>query len=318
MRRRAARTSFAALAVFSLVLTACGTSADSKTSSASGAINVVASTNVYGDIAKTIGGEHVTVEAIISKTSQDPHSYEATAQDRLKLSHAKLVIENGGGYDSFMDGLTQASKVDPANVISAVDVSGLDSSSTQGSTNAVHGHTDFNEHVWYSLETMGKVADTVAAHLSKLDATNAAQFGSNAKTFKSSLTKLGTRLETIKSEHPGTAVAITEPVPLYLVEQAGMENKTPEAFSHAIEEGTDVPATVLRSTLELFSSHQVKLLAYNEQTEGSQTQALKQAAEDSGIPVLNFTETMPESSNYLQWMTANVSSLESAFQQAKS
>ena len=43
-------------------------------------------------------------------------------------------------------------------------------------------------------------------------------------------------------------------------------NRTPEAFSEAIEEGTDVPPAVLQETLALFSDGSVALLAYNEQT----------------------------------------------------
>src|SRR6478609_11298297 len=98
--------SLAALAGFSLLLTACGTGGGAPSASrgaddSPGTINVVASTNVYGDIARAIGGDKVSVTAIITKTSQDPHSYEATAQDRLAISKAELVIENGGGYDGF-------------------------------------------------------------------------------------------------------------------------------------------------------------------------------------------------------------------------
>jgi zinc/manganese transport system substrate-binding protein len=96
-RPAAARTSLAALAGLSLLLTACAPAA--APSAEPEGIDVVASTNVYGDIARAVGGDKVNVTAIINKTSQDPHSYEATAQDRLVISKAELVIENGGGYD---------------------------------------------------------------------------------------------------------------------------------------------------------------------------------------------------------------------------
>jgi zinc/manganese transport system substrate-binding protein len=86
---------------------------------------VVASTNVYGDIAKVVGGDNVSVTAIINKTSQDPHSYEATAQDRLAVSKADLVVENGGGYDDFLHTLVEDSSIDAHNVLNAVELSGL-------------------------------------------------------------------------------------------------------------------------------------------------------------------------------------------------
>ena len=68
----------------------------------SSGIQVVASTSVYGDIARAIGGEAVSVTSLISDAAQDPHSYEASARDQLALSHADVVIENGGGYDDFV------------------------------------------------------------------------------------------------------------------------------------------------------------------------------------------------------------------------
>jgi zinc/manganese transport system substrate-binding protein len=40
-----------------------------------------------------------------------------------------------------------------------------------------------------------------------------------------------TKLDAIKAAHHSEAVAVTEPVPLYLLETAGLQNKTPEAFS---------------------------------------------------------------------------------------
>ena len=55
-----------------------------------GIVDVVASTSVYGDIVSSIGGDKVRVSSIINRTSQDPHSYEATTQDKLAVSKAEL------------------------------------------------------------------------------------------------------------------------------------------------------------------------------------------------------------------------------------
>ncbi|MFJ4207228.1 metal ABC transporter solute-binding protein, Zn/Mn family [Paenarthrobacter sp. NPDC089675] len=317
MRRYAARLSMAAFtAVAAISLSSCAGAAGSGSPSSSGALEVVTSTNVYGDIVKTVGGDKVNVSSIISKTSQDPHSYEASAQDKLVVSKAKLVVENGGGYDGFLHKLADDTNVGHDNMISAVEVSGLapadanhseDSHATDGHD---HSHGDFNEHVWYSLDSMGKLADAVATKLGSLDSASAETFKSNAGAFKSKLAELAGKLSALKSANDGAPVAITEPVPLYLLESAGLVNKTPEAYSAAIEEGTDVPASVLKETTDMVAH--VRLLAYNEQTEGPQTESVKKAAEASGVPVVNFTETLPEGKDYLQWMTANVDSISSA------
>ncbi|MGF6833811.1 zinc/manganese transport system substrate-binding protein [Paenarthrobacter sp. TE4293] len=319
MRRSAARLSMAASAgIAALLLSSCAGTAGANNSSSSGAIEVVTSTNVYGDVVKAIGGDKVNVNAIITKTSQDPHSYEANAQDKLVISKAKLVVENGGGYDGFLHKIADETKVGHENMISAVEISGLapeeeaHSDEAHGEEGHTHDHGEFNEHVWYSLETMGKLADAVAGKLGSLDAGSAATFTANAEAFKAKLADLTGKLDAIKAANEHAPVAVTEPVPLYLLEAAGLENKTPEAYSAAIEEETDVPAAVLKETTDLVSAKSVRFLAYNQQTEGPQTEAVKRAAEAADVPVVNFTETLPDGKDYLQWMADNVESVSSA------
>lgn len=329
MRHPAARMSLAAATGLALFLTGCasaGANQADPSQSAEGTISVVTSTNVYGDIVKAIGGDKVSVSSIITKTSQDPHSYEASAQDKLLISKAKLVVENGGGYDGFLHKLADDTGLGHDNMISAVEVSGLapeesaahSEEATHGTGSHDHDHGEFNEHVWYNVDAMGKLADAVAAKLGTLDAASASEFTSKAAAFKSSLTELGGKLASIKSGNATPApTAVTEPVPLYLLEAAGLENKMPEAFTAAIEEGTDVPAAVLKSATDLASSKEIRLLAYNAQTEGPQTEAVKKAAEAAGVPVVDFTETLPEGmepdgKSYLKWMAANVDNIAGA------
>src|SRR6478752_7064232 len=79
-----------------------GQSTDSSAAAGTGPIPVVTSTNVWGDIVSQIGGEQVNVTALISDPAADPHSFEPNAQAQLALSKAALVVENGGGYDDFV------------------------------------------------------------------------------------------------------------------------------------------------------------------------------------------------------------------------
>lgn len=85
-----------------------------------GKMRVVASTNVYGALAAEVGGDRVDVTSLIDSAEKDPHSYEASARDRLAVQQADLVIENGGGYDAFMTELRDGSD---AAVITAAEFS---------------------------------------------------------------------------------------------------------------------------------------------------------------------------------------------------
>ena len=85
-----------------LALTGCGAQ-NSASDSKDDVVKVVTTTDVYADVVRQIAGDKVEVTSLISSTSQDPHSYEATASDRLKVKDADLVVLNGGGYDQFLE-----------------------------------------------------------------------------------------------------------------------------------------------------------------------------------------------------------------------
>jgi zinc/manganese transport system substrate-binding protein len=258
-----------------------------------GVIHIVASTNVYGDIAAAIGGDQVEVVSIVDDPAQDPHSVEASARVQLELSRADLVIENGAGYDEWLDVLLR----------------GLDNPPTTLAAWAVSPHageTDVNEHVWYDFDTVQAVATELRTVLTGMGVTVP------DSDFSDRLVELQKRKAEIADLAAGRGVAVTEPLPLYLLTGCGLVNVTPSAFSEAIEEGTDVPPTALRDTLALFDSGAAALLVYNEQTTSPETERGKAAAIAAGVPVVSVWETLPPGLHYLDWMSQNLDAIEAA------
>jgi len=282
-----------------LALTGCATSSASGDASSDGTIKVVASTNVYGSIVQSIGGDAVSVTSILDDPSQDPHSFESSARTQLAVSKADLIIENGGGYDDFMTTLADASGTE-ADTINVVELSGLD----QGG--------DFNEHVFYSYPTMVKLVDQVAKDLSALDEGREDTFQQNADALTKELEDLESQTAEVEQQDGGEEVAYTEPVPGYLFDAMGLENETPEAFAEAIEEDDDVPPAALKDTLALFTSGSVRLLAYNDQTSSPETEQVEQAAKDNDVPVVGVTETLPKGEDYVSWQQANIDAIQAA------
>lgn len=306
-----------ALPVAALALAGCSSGGDG--SSSEDGIQIVASTNVYGDIAEAVAGDLADVTSIITSSAQDPHEYEASAQDRLALNRADIVIENGGGYDAFLDALLESSDGGAA-VLNAVDISGLapaDGDHEEGDHEEEghegHQHIEgFNEHVWYDFHTVEHVAEELSHKLADLDPDNAGAYEENYAKLAAQIEELEASAESLKEAAEGRGVAITEPVPLYLLAEVGLVNQTPEEFSEAVEEGADVPPRVLADTLELFDGDQVSVLAYNEQTEDSTTEQVRAAAEDAGVPVVDFTETLPDNMSYVEWQQSNIDNLADA------
>lgn len=308
MRRSSTRFSIAAVTGAALLLSACGQASDPAKPAATSApgqarIAVVTSTNVYGDIARTIGGERVQVTPLISNISQDPHSYESTAQDKLALSGADLVIGNGAGYDTFLDTITKDLALKEDRILHAVDVAGPLPKDPHGA---------INEHLWYNMSSASMIAEEIASRLGALDPADAPVFTANAKKFKADAAAVSDKLAAIKARHAGEGAALTEPLPVYMLEAAGLENRTPEDFLEAAEEGNDAPADALKSTVDLVSSKSVRFLAYNDQTATPQTETLRKAAEAANLPIVEFTETLPEGKTYIQWMNDNADSIETA------
>lgn len=328
--------------VAALALAGCSTPAAGEGDD--GTITVVASTNVYGDIAATIGGDRVDVQSIITSASQDPHSYEASARDRLTVQKADLVIENGGGYDAFIDTLLQDVKT--PHVVTAVEYS-HDFPGNEGHDEAEHDHADesatdapeesdapedeahdhaedeagheghdhiegFNEHVWFDPHTMIHVVEAIADELTELDPDGAKEFAANAATLTADLEGFETELATLKTDAPDVNVFITEPLPGYLAAAAGFTDVTPEGFAESVEEGTDVAPAVLLQALDVIGSGQVTALLTNAQTGGSETQRVETAAKDAGIPVVAFTELLEDGSSYSEWMSDAIQSLAAA------
>lgn len=332
----------AALAASSLlVLAGCaaGPADGSKDGgSGDGRVQVVASTNVYGDIVRQIAGDRADVTSLIDDAAKDPHSYEATARDRLAVQKADLIVENGGGYDSFMETLREVSD---APVIVAAEFSHdypgdpheHDDASTpeptgdahddHGDEHDDHGDADdahaghdhiegFNEHVWFDVHTITHVVEQVTTDLVKLDAAGKADYEAASKKFLGELNGFETQLEGLHTELEGTKVVMTEPLPGLLAAAAGLDDVTPDGFASAVEEGNDVPPAILLETTRLISSGEVKAVLANAQTGGGETDKVEQAAKAAGVPVLTFSELLKSDQTYAEWMHAAITDLAAA------
>lgn len=291
----------ALVGILSAALVVTGCASPDPAPADDGVLRIVASTDVYGDIAAQIAGDRAEVTSIIDSPAQDPHSFEADVAVQLALSRADIIIENGGGYDDFVEILRGGVGNDSAEVITVVDV-----------VTATGVDVESNEHVWYDLGAMSALAARIEESLATADPAGAADFAARAAGFTDGLTALGERQAALATRVEGRSVLVTEPVPLYLLEGAGLVDRTPPAFSRAVEEGTDVPPAALAQTLELVRSNAVQLLAYNDQTTGPETERVLRAAAASGVPTVSFSETLPAEQNYLGWMSANLDALDTA------
>jgi zinc/manganese transport system substrate-binding protein len=283
-----------------LALSACGSSTDTdagnnlpnapvKASTApAGKLGVVAAENFWGNIAEQLGGDTVQVTSIISDPETDPHEYETNVRDGAAIAGAGFVIENGAGYDGFIDKLLKASPKRDREVLTIADVVGATG--------------DVNPHLWYNPAYVTKAAQAIEAQLAKEDPAHAAAYQSNLARFEAAEQQVVDVIDRIKAKYAGEKIAYTERVPGYLVEAAGLQLGTPASFSQSIEDDTD-PSPADNAAFQVaLTKHQVKALLYNAQVTSPTTQKLKDLAKGSGVPVVGVTETMPQNEpNFQTW-----------------
>ena len=264
---------------------------------------VVAAENFYGDIVGQIAGDHVRVTSIISDPSVDPHEYETNPRDAAAVANARLVIQNGLGYDAFIDHLLAAS---PNPQRKLIVVSAL--------TGHVNGD---NVHLWYDPATIPKVAQAILDALVQIDPGSATSYRNWYRAFQASLVPLNQAIARIKAQYGGAPVAFTEPVFGYMAAALGLNVLTPLSFQKAVEEGEDPPASALAQMEDQLRQHQVKVLLYNTQTVSPITTRVQQMAKSVGVPVVGVSETEPPRKSFQQWMLSQLEQLRLALSQGQ-
>jgi zinc/manganese transport system substrate-binding protein len=289
-RRRAA-----ALVVTFAAACAAAAALDAQTASP---IKVVAAENFYGDIAQQIGADRVSVTSILSDPGVDPHQYESRMDDAKAIADADLVIENGAGYDAWMDGLLSASPRASRVVLKAF-------------TLAPDKLPD-NPHLWYGVDNVGAMADAVAQALARALPADAALFSKNDQVFRQSLVAIKRRFAQISSRWAGTPIGLTETIFLYQTRALGLRVLTPLEYQKAVSEGNDPPADAVVAAENQITQKKIRILLVNVQSISDIAARAKDEAAAAGIPVVGLTETMPAGETYQSWMLNQLDQIASA------
>jgi zinc/manganese transport system substrate-binding protein len=290
-------TAAAGVAAVAAALTGCG--AGSAVAARGGTILAIGAENEYANVIAQVGGRYVTTAAVESNPNTDPHSFEASPAVATEISGALLVVQNGLGYDSFMNSVEAATPNRRRAVIDVQKLLGLPNSTP-------------NPHLWYAPRTMPAVAKAIAADLGRLQPAHAAYFDANARRFARSLRPWRAALAAFRARYRNAPVATTEPVGDYMLQAAGAEVRTPFALQAEIMNGVDPAPQDVSLQDGLFTARSVKAFVYNEQVTDPLTASFLAAAKANRIPVVAVYETMPTGYDYQAWMLAEVDALRRA------
>jgi zinc/manganese transport system substrate-binding protein len=266
-------------------------------------VDVVAAENFWGNITEQLGGGAVSVTSLITNPNADPHLFETDAADAAKLAEARVIIENGAGYDGWMSSLLSADSGHPT-VVNAGNVLHVTGS-------------DPNPHLWYDIPEVPKVAAAISAALTKADPHSASVFRRKLARFDASLEPLTAELAAIKTRFAGAPVAFTERVPGYALAVAGLAVKTPAGFARSIEDGEDPGPADTLAMQRLITGHHIDVLLYNVQTVTPVTTQIRALAAKDHIAIVGVSETMPAADRtYQQWQLSQFTALFAALRRA--
>lgn len=281
-------------------------SGSSGTSSTGAArkLAVVATINAWGSIASQLGGDRAQVTSIITNPGTDPHSYESSAADARMVADAKVVVENGIGYDAWADKMLASDPNPHLIVVNVGDTVGV----ARGG----------NPHQWYAPDSLTKVANAITAAYKKADPDDSAYFDQqNQRFLNQGLSNYHSLIASIKAKYAGTPVGASESIFSPLADALGLNLITPHEFLKAISEGTD-PSPADKATIDQqIATKAIKVYVLNSQNNDPDVQAQVDAAKKQGIPVTTVTETLsPANASFQDWQSAQLAGLADALHAA--
>jgi zinc/manganese transport system substrate-binding protein len=308
---------FGLLLAAATAITLAGCAPAAQTEAESSLPTIVATTNVWADVAQQVAGDKFEVIALISDPAQDPHSYEASARDQLAVSEASMFIMNGGGYDDFALTLASAAGVTAFNVYEVHEGEHAHEEGHgegehaheegHGEGEHAHGH-DGSDHIWYSFGVASHMAEVFAVELGEILPEHATEFTANAEAFHEEMKAIEVRRDSLVGD---IGYFEAHPMASLLFKDLGFKNLTPEGFAEAEEAELEPSVAIIAESEALIASGKLSFLAVNQQVTSQTLTSLREKADAASIPVLEFDELLPMGMNYQQWANSVLDQIES-------
>lgn len=283
---RIARIAIAALASVGMLASVAACGSGQSTSEKNGTIEVAASVNQWGTVAKALGGDNVNVTSIINSTNVDAHDYEPTTSDIAKLQKAQVIIVNGAGYDAWA---VKAAQTANAIIVNAAEIGGVNDGE--------------NPHVWFSADVRKAVAQAITEAYEQADAAKKNDFDKMNDQWAAEENNVESKIAEVKQKTDGLAYAATESVASYLAEDMGLADATPSGYARATANESEPTPTDIKQFTDALKAGEIKLLVVNTQEESELTGKITDAAKSVEVPMVELTEQMPEQYDSLTaWM----------------
>jgi ABC-type Zn uptake system ZnuABC Zn-binding protein ZnuA len=145
-------------------------------------MHILAAETFLADVAQQVAGDRFTVEALLP-IGTDPHAFEPTPRDAVRIAECDLLIINGGGVETWLPSLLPA---DDKRILAASD--GIPGRTATGGGAHADGGTD--PHFWLDPILMIRYVENIRAGFVRIDPAGEAVFSANAEAYSQKLRDL--------------------------------------------------------------------------------------------------------------------------------
>lgn len=177
---------------------ACTSGASPTPLAGTGAPRVLATAPFLADIAQNVAGDRLQVASLLP-VDVDPHAFEATPADVVKVGQSQVLIVNGAGYETFLGDLLR----NAAGSRVVVEASaGLTARKADTSTGADEHQIGEDPHLWLAANNAVRYVENIRAALVKADPAGAATYEANARAYTAKLEELDRWIQQQVNEIP--------------------------------------------------------------------------------------------------------------------
>ncbi|HWP26761.1 MAG TPA: zinc ABC transporter substrate-binding protein [Xanthobacteraceae bacterium] len=162
-------------------------------------LKVVATFSILADFVHNVGGDRVTVHALVGANG-DVHVYQPTPADAKLVAGANVVVVNGLGYEGWLDRLIRASATKLKPVVASEGIKPRRSSG-HGHGDG-HSHGQFDPHAWQSVANAKIYVANIRNALIAADPAGKAAYEANAAAYLAKLDALEREVREVAARIP--------------------------------------------------------------------------------------------------------------------
>jgi manganese/iron transport system substrate-binding protein len=280
-------------------------------------LKALATTSIVGDIVKNIGGNQVEL-TILLPLNADPHTFEPTPADLIKVTEAQVVFANGMGLEGFLtkmiENAGQSAMVEVSHGVPVRQMSEAEHAAEEAEHEAEPHHDEGDPHTWTTPANAIIFAHNIAEALTALDPANSATYQANAKDYTAKLNEMDgwikAQIATIPAEN--REMVADHLLFGYYADRYGLQQIG--AVIPAFSTGAAPSANELAALENIVRQHHAKAIFVGSAVNPTLAQRV---ADDTGLKLVRlYTHSLGEAGsdveNYLDYLRHNTTAIVNA------